>query len=413
MVVSVADGVRFSLESSLLLSEQENIDQLELSETQSVKGCVITNGDMQIMPMLSAWLSDAIRFNTISPNSAKTYARNLSYFLAFLERHPLYKNHHLDEAFLDIQEHTIAEYIAYMKEELGLSSKTIRNRDASVQAFFNNYLCATRGNKEPIRKDNPYSLGLLSPAPKSKLIEMCEIDELIALLRCTESERERALIQFMYDSGVRRSEIIKIKQYQIDDALNFGRKTFILDDNTIQVPSNYKPIFIDGVKGRRRESKPRHTLVSIESLTRVKRYQRSPLFRRYSKKLGNEAPAFLNAEGNRYTASAIGKLLGRLSKRALKRGYITRAIHPHMLRHGFAGAILRSPDHGHDAIDRLITIQVCLGHSYIATTQVYTSLPYDIYGTISSREGRILRRYEIMARVWAKTKLRIMPGDKK
>jgi integrase/recombinase XerC len=217
----------------------------------------------------------------------------------------------------------------------------------------------------------------------------------------------------MFDSGVRRSEVPKINKQQFIDAMDFDRKSLIVDEYTVQINSVYKPFFVDGVKGRRRETKPRHTVVSDIVLLRVKRYHSSPLYRKSSRKFGKNAPAFLNAEGNSYTASAISKLYERLSKRALKYGYITRAIHPHMMRHAFAGSVLRSPDLGSDAIERLMTVQVCLGHAHLSTTQIYTSLPYDIYGTLCSDDGEVLTRAEIMERVYRRTKLTIAMKDRK
>ncbi|RUO24445.1 hypothetical protein CWE09_11320 [Aliidiomarina minuta] len=176
-------------------------------------------------------------------------------------------------------------------------------------SFYSDYLCAPRGNKPALRNDNPYEDGLISGAAKSRLVEMCSVDELIALLESSDSERERALLQFMYDSGVRRSEVCKINRQQFKDSLDFERRSVIIDDRTLQIPGVYKPFYVAGVKGRRRETKERNTVVSETSLVRVKRYHSSPLYRKSIKKYGNNGPAFLNAEGNPYTPSSISKLL--------------------------------------------------------------------------------------------------------
>ena len=84
-----------------------------------------------------------------------------------------------------------------------------------------------------------------------------------------------------------------------------------------------------------------------------------------------------------------------------------------MLRHGFAGEVLRSPDLGKDAIDRLVIVQRCLGHASIVTTQVYTNLPFDIYGKLMNSDGEILTRSQIMSRIWTATKKIIKLSDNK
>tara|TARA_R110002126_G_scaffold88837_1_gene212685 strand:- start:31437 stop:32684 length:1248 start_codon:yes stop_codon:yes gene_type:complete len=409
---SVAYNKEIDLSKSLLNEESNfacNSASLERSE---ITGVVILNSEMKVLPLVSHYLTFELKYDNVSDGSALTFGNNLGYFVDYLNSHKHYKHYKYDSALLDVQEHTIKEYFVGLKSE-GLSSNTIRNRDASLQSFFSKYLCAPRGNRPELRKDNPYQNGLLSGAPKSKQIEMCNQDELIALLRCTPNERERALLQFMYDSGVRRSEIPRVKKSHIEAAINSSRNRLIVDDDTISIPSEYSAVHIEGSKGRRREIKPRNTIVSRETLLRVTRYHSTPLYRNKSRKFGSDKPAFLNAEGNSYNSSSISKLLERVSKRAIKRNLINRLISPHMLRHGFAGEVLRSPDLGKDAIDRLVIVQRCLGHASIVTTQVYTNLPFDIYGKLMNSDGEILTRSQIMSRIWTATKKIIKLSDNK
>ena len=398
-----ADNEYIQLEDSLLL---EITEVLKDSESHKQTAVVVFNQDMQVLPMVSDWLSTELS-NLSSVESIKTYAKNITYFLDYLSTLSLYKNKPLDSAFLYIQKHTIEDYFVYLRNEKGLASKTIRNRDSTYRDFFNDYLCKPRENGNAYRDDNPYEGGYLSSAAKSKLVEMCSIDELIALMMCAHSESERVLLQFMFDSGVRRSEIIRVFKSDIDNALSLDSHSYIVDDFTVLIPSQYTKLYIAGVKGIKREVKPRYTLPSINTLARLKRYLSSPEYRLHSKKFGSNAPAFFNSYGEPYKASTINKLLLRLSIRALKKGLIKRAIHPHMLRHGFAGSVLRSKDLGIDAVDRLITLQHCLGHSQLKTTSIYTQLPYDIYGQIINEDGEILSRADIMKLVSTKTKKRL------
>lgn len=415
MIVTVCDNEEFNLSSSVLHEEldPDALGEFDLSGIEKAKGAVVFDSEMKVLPRISAWLTYGVRNNKIAPDSARTYGRNIRYFIDYLQGQSLFKHCRLDEALYEIEEHDILEYMTYMKDELGLESATIRNRDACIRAFFEDYLCQPRGNKPALRSDNPYELGMISPSVRERKIEMCTVDELLGLIKSADTERERCLLQFTYDSGVRRKEICIVKKQHVTDALNFERKSLILDDHTIQIPSMYKPLYVAGVKGRNRQIKERQTLVSAASLSRVKRYHASPLYRAKSRKFGSDAPAFLNAHGNPYTPSSISKLFHKLSKRALKLGYIKRPIHPHMMRHGFAGSVLRSPDLGGDAVERLLTVKECLGHSRLKTTERYTSLPYDIYGQLMDDDGVVLTRADIMSRVYSRTKKQIKFGDEK
>ncbi|HHX8498906.1 site-specific integrase [Vibrio parahaemolyticus] len=409
MQVCVVDSKKIELSKSLL-AEDYNLSGID---SELTTGVVALNSEMQVLPLISHYLTRELANNHISVATARTYGKNLNYLLAYLKTLRSLKYEQLDQAFLSVQKHHIQEYLAYLKMEVGLSSKTIRNRDASYKAFFDRYLCTTFSNQDELRVDNPYDDGLLSGVPTSSLVEMCQLNELISLINNTDSERERCLIQFMYDSGLRRSEVPRITKAHIDKAYNTDRKSFIADDKTILVPSKYKLLFIPGSKGRNREIKPRYTLVSESTLIRVKKYHATPLYKKNSRKFGEDKPAFLNAHGRAFTSSSVSKLFERVSRRALKNRHIESAIPPHKLRHGFAGSFLRSPDIGDNDVDRLVALQRCLGHSKLSTTEVYTSVPYDILGNLMDSKGEKKFRHQIMESVAVQTKKAIKLGDKK
>ncbi|WP_420230789.1 tyrosine-type recombinase/integrase [Psychrobacter sp. ER1] len=121
----------------------------------------------------------------------------------------------------------------------------------------------------------------------------------------------------------------------------------------------------------------------------------------------DQTPAFFNAKGTPYTRKAINELLERLSKRAIKKGRLDRVISPHKLRHGNAYAILQSNDLGSDYLDRLVIVQKNLGHNHLSTTQMYTSIPQEIYNTICDENGDLLTRAEKMRRLSEQTQLKI------
>jgi integrase/recombinase XerD len=402
--VVVCDSQLINLSSSLINEELD--ENKKLTELVRTTGVAVLDPNMKVLPMISDYLTTQLARNKIANESAKTYGKNLSYFLSFMKSRREFKDDHLDDSYLYVQQYVIEEYFTQLKLD-GISSQTIGNREASISAFFHQYLCATRNNKERLRNDNPFEPGKLYQGTKTKNVNMCEVEELIALMKCTERENERVLLQFMQDSGVRRSEVSRITQRHIKDAMNENKHFIMLDDDTFEIPPDYKPLTIWGSKGRGRELKPRITLVSIPTLQRIKKYMASPEYRKAARKFGKDKPVFLNSQGGSQTGSNIGKLFNRLSKRALKLKLINRPIAAHMTRHGFAGMCLRSPDMGKDTLERLVNIKNCLGHAFLESTQVYTSIPYEIYGQLVNSHGELLTRHQIMERIRLKTKTKI------
>ena len=407
MKVIIADKQQVNLEQSTLNPNHSVCGQA------SVTGATVLNNRNKIYPLVSDFLSSNLIHNKISDTTAKTYGANIGYFLQYLESHDSFKGFKLDEGLIHVQKHTIEEYNTDLKNIKGLSSKTIRNRDASLMSFISGYLCQGQGNQKALRNEDPYENGLLAPSAKDNLIQACEIEELISLISMTDSERERCLLQFLFDSGIRRSEVSRISKKAVDEALKADNKNVILGGAVVTVPSKYTQLMISGAKGRNREFKPRKTIVSRATLKRLKRYHSTPLYKKYAKKFGTNPPAFLNAHGGGYTKSSVAKLLRRVSKRALTNRLIIKFITPHMLRHGFAYLLLGSEDLGKDYLDRLVILKNSMGHEFLSTTEVYTRIPHEIYGRYKDNSGSKLYRADLMEHISNETRLRINIGDKK
>ena len=186
------------------------------------------------------------------------------------------------------------------------------------------------------------------------------------------------MLQFLYNSGLRRSELTRVTLKDFKDINNFNSEKFISRDTDQPIHADYMPLKVKGSKGRGNQIKPRWTLISSATIKRIQKYHASPLYKKHARRYLNssETPAFFNAEGTPYTPSAINKLLERISKRAINKGRLHRMISPHKLRHSNAYAILQSNDLGADYLDRLVIVQKNLGHSQLDTTQKY--LPYTL-----------------------------------
>ncbi|MEH0724266.1 tyrosine-type recombinase/integrase [Vibrio alginolyticus] len=392
--------------SQSLLNEDEGV---WLSKTERITGVVAFDDKFRVLPLISEFLSDNLKYRKISHHTAKTYVKNLLYFLSYLRSRPEYKYSPLDEPFLTVSKHVIEEYFVILRTVHNLSTATIRNRDSTLQAFIHNFLTNHHEIKNRRTIQSPYASGLISGSVKQNLILSCSIDELKKLMEQTKSERERLILQFIFDSGIRRSELQNITKLDFLDAINFNSQKLISNKSDTPITHPYVPLKIQGVKGRHNNKKQRMTLISRSVLMRVFRYHASPLYKKYARKYASlsETPAFFNSKGNPFTPECLSKLLERTSRRALKKGVLIRPISPHKLRHGYAYDLLQSPDIGSTYIDRLAVVQKSLGHAYLSSTEVYTKIPHELYKTITNVDGDLITKAERMERLTNKTLLSI------
>jgi site-specific recombinase XerD len=150
--------------------------------------------------------------------------------------------------------------------------------------------------------------------------------------------RDRAIIELLFSSGLRVSELIGLDR----DHINLKRREFM-------------------VRGKGQKDRP--VFISPEAATWVEKYlagrqdNTKPLFIRYSgfKKVD------LSGNYTRLTARSVQRLIARYARLA----GITKHVSPHTLRHSFATDLLMN---GAD----LRSVQAMLGHSNISTTQIYT-----------------------------------------
>lgn len=410
MRVVVKEKQMLDLGRSLL-----NEDGPTVAGQVSVTAVGLFDSEERLVPLVSEYLTFAVRSANLAALSAETYGRNIGYLLEHLKGTPNFKSSSYDEILLAVTKHGIQRYYSHLREVDGLTSTTIRNRDACYMALFNDFLCVGGKHQPPVREDNPYAGGFLSPSPKKELVYPCSMQELKALIESTSSERERCLIQTIFDAGLRRSEVGRVTLGAVNKALGFAQASFVADDAVDWVHPDYCPLYIDGSKGRGNELKPRYSIVSRPVLERIRRYHASPLFKKHARRYetANETPCFFNAEGQPFNPGAVSKLLERLSKRANKSKRIERMVSPHKLRHGHAYSILTSPDFGDHYLDKLLMAQKSLGHVLTSTTDIYTKLPQEIFHLVCPNTGEISTKAKSMTDLAAVTTLKIRLGDKK
>lgn len=184
------------------------------------------------------------------------------------------------------------------------------------------------------------------PRRDTKLPVVFSTDEVVAILKCTQNIKHRAILMVIYSGGLRISEAANLKISDID--------------------SKRMQIRIVSAKG----DKDRYTLLSEKALNTLREYYK--VYR----------PAqwvFEGVTGERpYSVRSIQQIL----KAAVKRAGINKKVTVHTLRHSFATHLL---EQGTD----IRYIQSLLGHASTRTTEIYTHITTSGFGKIKSPMDRL------------------------
>lgn len=240
-----------------------------------------------------------------------------------------YKEYLKNKNIKDTDYKFIRSYLSYMFEKK-YEKKTISRHISTLRSFYK-YLV-----NENIIKKNPMIL-ISNPKLDKKLPNFLYYDELEILLNIPDKEtplglRDALILELLYSTGIRVSELINIKVKDI----NFSDKK----------------ILILG-KG----SKERYVLYgkTLKELLNLYLKESRPKLNKNSEYL------ILNKNGDNITDRGIRLIISNI----LKKGALDYHVSPHTLRHTFATHML---DNGAD----LKSVQELLGHSNLSTTQVYT-----------------------------------------
>ena len=178
------------------------------------------------------------------------------------------------------------------------------------------------------------------PRKEHRLPKIISREEVLAMIQSTGNLKHRCIIQLLYSSGLRRSELLNLRLTDID--------------------SKRMVVNVTASKGNR----DRITLLSSRALTDLRAY-----FLQYRPKTF----LFEGAGGSRYSAESVLKIV----KLSARKAGIGKTVTPHMLRHSFATHLLES---GTD----LRKIQVLLGHGSTKTTEIYTHVATNSFTAIKN-----------------------------
>jgi len=264
----------------------------------------------------------------LAQNSIESYSIDLNQYHCFIE-----SNLHLT-TIRNVTLGHIRSYIRHLNDK-GLSANSIKRAVSSIRTY-HNFLSA-----EGHMSDNPAQL-LETPRVPRKLPNILTIQEIDGILsvipiKAPMARRDLAVFEMMYSCGLRVTELCNFKTTEI-----------LWDSEMIRVQG----------KGQKQRFVP----IGPIAMDNLKNYlnQERPLL---VDKNPNVSEVFLSRNGRKLTRMMIWILLKKWTK-AAKTG---KEVSPHTLRHSFATHLLEG---GAD----LRSVQEMLGHTDIATTQIYTHL---------------------------------------
>ena len=260
----------------------------------------------------------------LSKNTLESYGRDVRKFLTFLEEGHI-------ETVHEIKYENILDFLSSFKKQ-GFSDTTTVRTIVSIKQFFKYLLL------EKIIKEDPTSQ-IHTPKMKKSIPGVISLEDVEKILSAPDEStpeglRDLAMLEVLYATGIRVSELIHLKLNEVNFEMGF--------------------VIVYG-KG----SKERIVPMGEQAQEKLKTYMehsRSTLLKQKDCK-----ELFVTRRGKAMTRQGFWKLIKTYALKA----NITKPISPHTLRHSFATHLL---ERGAD----LRTIQIMLGHSDISTTQIYT-----------------------------------------
>lgn len=264
---------------------------------------------------------DYLRFEKkYSENTISSYKRDLNKI-----------NSYLKKDFIKLTKADIQKYIQNLSKNE--SSNTISRTISSLKSFYKFLEINKYTNTNPLTT-------IISPKTARKLPKVLSEEEVNKLLDINLNNdfdyRNKAMLELMYSSGLRVSELINLTVNDVD-----------LKNSLVRIFG----------KGSKERIVPLNDYAT-EALNNYILYHRPKLFKQKESNY-----LFLNNHGNQMTRQGFFKTLKKITK---EKG-IKSELSPHTLRHSFATHLLK---YGAD----LRSIQELLGHSDISTTQIYTHI---------------------------------------
>jgi integrase/recombinase XerC len=266
-----------------------------------------------------------------SPYTIEHYEKDINDFTSFLKQQAI-------EGFAAVSYVLVRHYLVSLHEKK-YARNTVARKISSMRSFYR-FL-----NREKIVEHNPFAMASL-PKKAKMLPQFLYEKELEKLFNVSDlstpiGQRNQAILELLYGTGIRVSECCKLQLKDLD-------------------------LFVEAVlvkgKGRKERYVPLGSF-AIEALERYMTHGRKMLLAKTENKSDS---LFLNYKGEPLSARSVRSILNKI----IEESSLTIHISPHVLRHTFATHMLNE---GAD----LRAVQELLGHSQLSSTQVYTHVTKD------------------------------------
>jgi integrase/recombinase XerD len=267
-----------------------------------------------------------------SGNTIEAYRNDLSQLLNFAKDEMTKQN--LVPSWDNFSRQHMLSYMLNLKERK-YAVTTVARKIAAAKSFFNFMVSEGKLKEDPVENISSPKVG--KPLPDALSIsQVRKLIEQPAKMNTPDARRDRAMLELLYASGMRVSELV---------SLNLG---------DVDVNDCFVRCFGKGSKERMVPIYPQAAKVVDEYIKEVR-----PLWAHRN----TEKALFLNQRGERLTRQGLWQILKNYAREA----GLDKQVTPHTLRHSFATHMLSG---GAD----LRAVQELLGHANISTTQIYTHL---------------------------------------
>jgi integrase/recombinase XerD len=279
---------------------------------------------MEITAAISSFLTHVRVEKGLSSNTVSAYRRDLGKFDSFARKRKL--------SLKAISRDDLVDFLAGLYRQK-LDSKSVARHLVTLRNFFR------FAQTQDLIQEDP-SVNLESPKIRRSLPGYLRLEEVERLLVRPDLKtpiglRDRAMLEVLYSTGLRVSELIGLRTSDLDS-------------------------LVGCVRCIGKGDKERIVPVGKKALAIVEKYLRDGRPKLLGKVTGNPA-LFVNRRGTSLSRVGVWKILSAYGRQAGMRVALT----PHMLRHSFATHLL---ERGAD----LRSVQLMLGHADISTTQIYT-----------------------------------------
>lgn len=264
-----------------------------------------------------------------SEHSLISYETDLKQFFNYLDEHEEI------ESFSEVNNIVIRSFMSYLNKN-GLNKRSINRKLSAIKAFYKYLLMEEKVLEDPTTQVSAPKF----EKPLPVVLSDREIKEITSVINVADilGIRDRAMIELLYSSGIRASEILSV-----------GEFNFNFEERELRVIG----------KGE----KERVTFFSNRALEWIKKYisEKQKKYKNYSKNV-----LFVNSKGESLSDRSLRRIIEAYGKKA----GIIKQVSPHTFRHSFATELM---NRGLD----IKFLQELLGHSSIATTQIYTTVSKD------------------------------------